>query len=178
MSTAAQNALKPSFNAKIALLPAEDEEEYKQFVRGLMDFWNPEDEGERAHVEELINIQWRLRRAEKLEAKIFCTAIPDFKALNTISLHAARLKRQYSATFKELTLMQQSRANRARREFEEAEIIRRADRATGRHTNLKEIGFDFSVEDLDDYIRRKDKLAAAVQTLKKANLVNQTLRAA
>jgi hypothetical protein len=49
MSTAAQNALKPSFNAKIALLPAEDEEEYKQFVRGLFDVWNPEDQAERAH---------------------------------------------------------------------------------------------------------------------------------
>jgi hypothetical protein len=173
-----QNALKHGLTAKIALIPGEDEEEYKEFCLGLMDFWSPCDQGERAHVEELINIQWRLRRAQKLEAQVFCTALPDFKAVNTLSLHAARLKRQYSATFKELTLMQQSRANRAKREMEEAEIIRRADLATGRQTNLKEIGFDFTLEDVDQQIRRRDKLNAAAQTLKTAGFRQPNGRAA
>jgi hypothetical protein len=150
-----RNALKHGFTSKIALIPGEDEEEYKEFCRSLLDSWNPADKLEHAHAEELINIQWRLRRAEKLEAKIFCTALPDFKALNTISLHTARLKRQYSATFKELTLMQQSRANQAKRELEEAEIIRRADLAAGRQTNLQEIGFDFTLEFVDSYIAAK-----------------------
>jgi hypothetical protein len=95
-----RNALKHGLTAKMALTPGEDEEEYKEFCLGLLDEWNPDGALENAHVTELINIQWRLRRAEKAEAKIFCTAIPDFKALNTISLHAARLRRQYSSVFK------------------------------------------------------------------------------
>jgi hypothetical protein len=173
-----QNSIKHGLTAKGVLIPGESQEEYEQFALGLMDYWSPINQGERAHVEELINIQWRLRRAEKAEGKIFCTAIPDFKALNNISLHAARLKRLYSATFKELTLMQQSRVNRAKRDMEEAEIIRRADLATGRQTNLKEFGFDFDIELVDEQIRRHDKLAAALRTLKTAGFSQPNGRAA
>jgi hypothetical protein len=92
----------------------------------------------RASTGELINIHRRLRRIEELEAEILSRDNPDFKALNTISLLAARLKRQYSATFKELY----------KKDRENAGILHR-------QTNPEEFGFVFTIEAMDDYIRRK-----------------------
>jgi hypothetical protein len=43
-----------------------------------------------------------------------------------------------------LTILQQARVSKAKRELEQAEILRRADLATRRQTNLQEFGFDFS----------------------------------
>ena len=115
---------------------------------------------------------------ERLEAKILAADSPDFKALNNISLHAARLKRQYSASFKELTLMQERRYQRDQQKFQQAETIRRADVIAGRATNLKEIGFDFTIEQLDDDINRKDKVDAAARTIASQSLLNKTRLAA
>lgn len=58
-------------------------------------------------VQELIDLMWRLQRVRVLEARILSADAPDMKAYNNISLHAARMKRQYSATLKELQRIQE-----------------------------------------------------------------------
>ena len=60
-------------------------------------------------VEDIISIQWRRKRAAFLEARILSAENPDFKALNNISLIASRLKREFSATHKELMKLQVDR---------------------------------------------------------------------
>lgn len=165
-----QNALKHGLTAKATLIPGEDPAEYEQFSLGLLDYWTPADPAEFAHVEEMINIQWRLRRCERLEAKILSVDMPDFKALNNVSLHAARLKRQYTATFNELNLIQGCRQKAEMRNLEYAEVIRRADVIAGRATNLQDFGFDFTVERIDDRIRCRDHAADAARIVAQANL--------
>jgi len=160
-----QNALKHGLTASAVLIPCEDPAAFEAFRRGLHEHWNPRGNGEFIHVEEMIVIQWRLRRCERIEAVILSADVPDFKTLNNVSLHAARLKRQYSATFKELLAMQERRCNRDEIHLEQAEDIRRADVIAMRATSLKEYGFDFTVEQIDERIRRKDVIAAAVRTL-------------
>ena len=125
-----QNALKHGLTASAVLIPCEDPAAFEAFRRGLHEHWNPRGNGEFIHVEEMIVIQWRLRRCERIEAVIFSADVPDFKTLNNVSLHAARLKRQYSATFKELLAMQERRCNRDEIHLEQAEDIRRADAGT------------------------------------------------
>ena len=158
-----QNSLKHGLTASTVLIPGEDPAEYRAFKQELLDCWRPFDAGETVMVDELIDIQWRLKRCVRIEAAIFSVEAPDFKALNNISLHAARLKRQYSATFKELGEIQSARFQREQEKFLQAQVIRRADIAAGRLTNLSEFGFDFSLEQIDQHIRRKNYLEAAAR---------------
>ena len=174
----AQNSLKHGLTAKTVLIPCEDPAEYQEFTTQLLDYWRPHNEGEFYHVEEMIGIQWRLKRCERFEAIILAADAPDFKALNNISLHASRLKRQYSMTFKELNLMQECRYKRGRQNLQQAETIRRADVMAGRETNLKEYGFDFPIDAIDERIRRQDKVESATRAIAKANLLKKTLQMA
>ena len=159
------NSLKHGLTASTILIPTEDPAAYDTFKQGLLGYWQPEGAGETAHVEEMINVQWRLRRCERLEAGILAVDMPDFKALNNVSLHASRLKRQYSVTFAELCELRNSRFSDRRENLRQAEIIRRADVIAKRVTNLAENGFDFTVEEIDRLIRRKDSVAAADRTV-------------
>ena len=167
-AAASQNALKHGLTASTVLIPGEDPAEFAQFEQSLFDFWRPFDTGEEVMVQELIYVQWRLKRCVRLEAAIFSAETPDFKALNNISLHEARLKRQYSATLKELDILQKARWLRELEKFQQAEIIRRADIAAGRATNLAEFGFDFTLEKVDQHIRRQNHIEAATRALAKA----------
>jgi hypothetical protein len=98
-----QNALKHGFTStKTILLPGEDEEAYNELAAGFQKDFRPGSTIERAMVEELTILQWRLLRVPQLEAKILSAEEPDYKALNVISLHAARMKRQFTATMKEV----------------------------------------------------------------------------
>ena len=62
--------------------------------------------------------------------------------------------------------MREYRYKRGQQSLQQADTIRRADIAAGRATNLKEFGFDFPIEQIDQRIRRKDQLdATAIRTL-------------
>ena len=159
------NSLKHGLTASTVLIPSEDPAVYEEFKRGLHEYWNPCDNGEFVHIEEMIGIQWRLRRCERLEAAILSADEPDFKSLNNISLHAPRLKRQYSATFKELNSLQECRYNKWQQNLAQAEVIRRADVIAVRPTDFKEFGFDFTVELIDQRIRRQDQATTAARTV-------------
>src|SRR6516225_1254163 len=121
------------------------------------------DEGEL--VDDIISIQWRRKRAAALEARILSAENPDFKALNNISLIANRLKREFSATHKELMQLQVDREKLLARHLEEAAALRRADLILKRPTDLAANGFVFSTAEIDEYIRRKDTLETAKRTV-------------
>jgi hypothetical protein len=159
------NSLKHGLTASTVLIPGEDPAAYDKFKQDLIAYWKPEGPGEVAFVDELISIQWRLQRCDRLEAAIFSVDVPDFKAFNNVSLHAARLKRQYSATFKELAEVQKCRFFNTQEKLKQAELIRRADVAKGRTTDLSEYGFDFTVEYIDQRIARQNQVEAATRTM-------------
>ena len=113
----------------------------------------------------MISVQWRLKRCERLEAVILSADVPDFKVLNNISLHAARLKRQYSVTLKEMIALQRMRFDAMIEKRRQTELIRRADILENRPTDFSEFGFDFTVEFIDASIRRQDRLDSVAYTL-------------
>ena len=126
-------------------------------------------------VDDIISIQWRRKRAAFLEARILSAENPDFKALNNISLIASRLKREFSATHKELMQLQVDREKNLDKSFEHAAAIRRADVILNRPTDLAAFGFVFTTAQIDEYIRRKDALENAKRTVAQAE---RTRRAA
>jgi hypothetical protein len=170
-----QNALKHGLTSnKSLLLPDEDEEEFRRFEAGLKHTYMPLDALEADLVDDIISIQWRRKRAAFLEARILSAENPDFKALNNISLIASRLKREFSATHKELMQLQVEREKNLDKTFEAAATIRRADLILNRPTDLATNGFVFSTAQIDEYIRRKDALENARRTVAQA----ETLRPA
>ena len=151
-----RNALRHGLTATTGLLPDEDPAEFKTLLEAMLHDFNPLEATESALVYELADYQWRLRRAGRYEAKILSADSPDFKALNNMSLHAARIKRQFSATLAELRALRQSNFEVRESEFERAEIISRADRILNRPSTLAAHGFDFTLDDLKQWCARKD----------------------
>jgi len=175
-AASSRNSLKHGLTAKSVLLPTEDPAEYQTFTQGMTTDLAPGITIESSLAQELINLQWRLQRVPGLEAAILDADIPDFKALNTISLHAARMKRQFSATLKEFHQLQAVRKQQQENDMEQAAILRRADILLKRPTDLAQFGFVFTLEKVDRYIGREDALSAAKATLTNAGMANRTAR--
>jgi hypothetical protein len=170
----AQNSLKHGLTStKSILLPDEDEAEFQQFAEGLTANFGPENAIETDLVAEIISIQWRRKRAARLEARILSAESPDFKALNNISLIASRLKREFSATLKELLQLQALREKNIAQIWESAATLRRADLILNRPTDLAAFGFVFSNQEIDRYIQQKDALENARRTVLSKDLDTQ-----
>jgi hypothetical protein len=165
-----QNAIKHGLTSnKRLLLPDEDEEEFRRFEAELKHTYMPLNYVEAELVDDIISIQWRRKRAAALEARILSAENPDFKALNNISLIANRLKREFSATHKELMQLQIDREKTLEKNLEAAAALRRADLILKRPTDLAANGFVFSTAEIDEYIRHKDTLDAAHRTVAMAS---------
>ena len=167
-AASSQNSLKHGLTAKTVLLPGEDPAEYQALTQGMTTDLAPGNTIESGLAQELINLQWRLQRVPRLEALLLDVDIPDFKALNNISLHAARMKRQYSATLKEFLQLQAARIQQEESEMQEAIILRRADVILNRPTDFAPFGFVFTVDEVDRHILRTDAMIAAKRTLSDA----------
>ena len=76
------------------------------------------------------------------------------------------MKKQYSTTLKEARDLINASLRHEQAQMKEAIKIRRADQLDGCTTNLREIGFAFSTEQVDAAIHREDTLAAASNVLK------------
>jgi hypothetical protein len=155
------NSLKHGLTAKSILLPGEDEAAYRKMCEGMIESFEPTYEPEKELLQLLCDTQWRLRRCGRIEAAILSADDIDFKALDIMSKHEARLKRQHSATLKEARDMIDTRVTREEAEIREAMTIRRADKIDGCTTNLQAIGFVFSDDHVDAAIHAGDTLALA-----------------
>jgi hypothetical protein len=159
------NSLKHGLTAKTVLLPEEDEAAYRKMCEGMFASFNPDCTPEKELIQLLCDTQWRLQRCGRIEAAILSEDVIDFKAADIMSKHEARLKKQYSATLKEARDLIETRLNRQESDMKEAMTIRRADKVDGCTTNLQEIGFVFSDEEVDAAILAEDTLALAKKVL-------------
>jgi hypothetical protein len=160
-----QNSLKHGLTAKTVLIPGEDPAEYQAFAAGLHEDLEPENAVECALAQEIIDLQWRLLRVSRFEARILSADSPDFKALNNLGAHAARMKRQFSVTMKEFFMFKAGRGRHLDREMEKAATIRRADVLRKQPTNLAQLGFVLTLEEVDDWIRNQDTIETARTTV-------------
>jgi hypothetical protein len=161
-----KNSLKHGLTAtQTVLLPGEDEAAYRKLHEEAIAFWAPIIEPELALVRYLCDVQWRLSRCGRLEAVLLSADTPDFKSLDIISKHEARLKKSYSTTHQELRDAIASRVNLLRDKMNEAVTIRRAGLREGIDTDPSEFGFVFSREEVDAAIRREDALRGGQERL-------------
>jgi len=103
----------------------------------------------------------RVRRIPELEAKILAAESPDWKALGSLSLHAARLKRQFSASLKEFQQMHTANTKLRDAELKDAITVHKADEILERESTVAEFGFDFTLDELDQAITRDEALEDA-----------------
>ena len=160
-ASSSQNALKHGLTAKSILLPGEDEAAYRKMCEAMFEAFEATYEPEKELLQLLCDTQWRLQRCGRIEAAILSADLVDFRALDIMSKHEARLKRQYSTTLKEARDMIDARVTREEAEIREAMTIRRADKIDGCTTNLQAIGFVFSDDHVDAAIHAEDTLALA-----------------
>jgi hypothetical protein len=155
-----QNSLKHGLTAQSVLLPGEDEAAYRKLCADMSGYWRPACEPEIQLVQNLCDAQWRLNRCPRLEADALLRG--DFKFLDVISKHEARLRRNHAAISKQLTEMAANRQQVIHSEMELAKTIRRADLLKGRLTDFSKIGFVFAtLEKVDAAIRREDAVRSA-----------------
>ncbi len=164
-AASSQNALKHGLTAKTILLPGEDEAAYRKMCEGMFESFAPACTPEQELVQLLCDTQWRLQRCGRIEAAILSADAPDFKAIDIMSKHEARLKKQYSATLNEARNLIDTRLARQEVDMKQAMRVRRADAIDGCTTNLHELGFVFSPEQVDAAIRQEDALALVHQVL-------------
>ena len=158
-ATSSRNALRHGLTAATKLLPTEDPAELQVLTEAMFNDFKPLNATETALLFDLVDFEWRLRRAAAYEAKILSADAPDFKALNNMSLHAARIKRQFSATLKELQNLQRVSRGQREEQLAEAEAISKADRIRNRPSTLHLYGFDFTLDELKQWSWRKDNIA-------------------
>jgi hypothetical protein len=169
-AASSQNAITHGLTSKTALLPGEDRTAYQKLADGIREDWQCLSATQSALVLELIDIQWRLLRVPDIEARILSAPSPDFKALNNISLYAGRLKRQYSATLKELIRLSELFEAGHRKNLHNAALIHHADLLNHRPSSAASFGFVFSNAELDAYIHRTEAIQDAIATLDRHNL--------
>jgi hypothetical protein len=163
---AARNATTHGLTSHTILLPGESVPEFQALLKAMLEGYDRFTPAETALVLDLVDFEWRLRRASRFEAKILSAEAPDYKALNNMSIHQARIKRQFSATLKELLEVQKHTRDEYQFQVEAAETIARADNILKRPPTHDRYGFDFTFEELqeisgeyDGYRKAQDILA-------------------
>jgi len=164
-AASSQNALKHGLTAQTVLLPGEDPAAYRRMCDGMFESFAPANTPEKELIQLLCDTQWRLQRCGRLEVAILAAEAPDFKALDIISKHESRLKRQYSTTLKEARTLIDTRLTAQEADMQEAMRVRRADKLGGCTTDLKELGFVFSDHQVDAAIFAEDTLSLAKKVL-------------
>jgi len=167
-----RNALKHGLTARTTLMPDEDAGVHACFLAGMLDSYDPFNAAETALVEEMIDVQWRLRRASRLEVRILSAETLDLKALNNMSLHSARLKRQYSATFKEFQELHRASRKLREQQMKDAELIQQADWALDRPSTLADNGFDFTVGEVTQSVLSQQAVVEAKKIISRYGLAN------
>jgi hypothetical protein len=158
-AASAQNSTKHGIFAQVTtLLPEESQEVYDGSVQGWLAACNPLNEPEKELVLHIVDLNWRLARVSRWETKILSAETPDFKALNTISLHAARMRKQISSTMKDFCEMHRENTELIKKALEEAITVHQADIIRNRPSTVAAAGFVFTIDELEHAIHLAEHL--------------------
>jgi hypothetical protein len=147
---ASLNALKHGLNSAQIVVAGESQEEYDAFRDELYLQWTPANATEAALVDQFATADWRLRRISRLEAQTLESGEDaGFRRLNILSLHSSRLVRASSAALHHLRQLQNDRRQREEEQMQAAMLLRKADLAARRPTDLSRIGFVLNIAEID-----------------------------
>ncbi|MFN7999083.1 MAG: hypothetical protein U0Q18_36010 [Bryobacteraceae bacterium] len=108
-----QNAIRHGFCARTVVLPGENREEFEQLCNDLESEWQPQTATERFLVTQLATSQWKLGRAQVLEAQILGNAGTDGTHLRVWENVVRQQNSILRTYFKALKELQQLRENGA-----------------------------------------------------------------
>src|SRR5579871_1743660 len=157
------NAMRHGLTAKAVLLPGEDVQEYEDLAEGMFLGLDPRDVPQRALCQELVDLQWRINRIPVIEARILAEDPTDVQRTHNVTIYAGRLKRQFTATLKEFTQLRKAWLAQFAEDLEKAARIHLLDISQKRPTTIHELGFDFTVYQVERYITEQQSLAEAAR---------------
>ena len=169
------NAVKTGLTGRTVLLPSDDAEAYQRHVLRFFGEWKPETDAEHALVQSLADTEWRLLRIPTLESGIYAIGRLEFadkfaseqdesvrkslieaqiflayrRDLNNLSIQETRLRRQRDQDTARLQQLQRERQEKHTREISQAAVLYRRLKADGEILNPAELGFEFSIEEIE-----------------------------
>ena len=180
-SKSALNAVKTGLTGHTVLLPGDDAAAYEAHVAQFLKRYEPSGDVESNLVYSLANTEWRLLRIFPLEMGIYAVGRLEFaelfanedaavrsqlieakiflsyqRQLNNLSIQEGRLRRQGEKDTAALNELQNTRKQRATMRLNEAAAlyIWAVRRRTQAQFDPAELGFEFSVEEID--LRARD----------------------
>jgi len=163
-----QNALQHGLTGNTFLLPSEDPAAYECHVHRLLEEYEPKGLTEQHLVETIAVAAWRIKRIATLEAKLFSQDTSSMveiyqqtRALSNLSIYEQRLTRQVEKASKELRELQSDRRRRESNQMDDAANLLEMHTEQGLPYNPADDGFVFSIDEIETYIRRRDRLEEA-----------------
>ena len=160
-----QNALTHGLTARIAVLPSEDQEEYRLHLADFAQAHNPQGPMERQLVQALADAAWRKNRIFALEARLAQGNLPleaETKAIATLSLHSQRLTREFERTAAQLAALQNARIAQATQDARDLIDIMEMYEEKGETYDGEGDGFVFTNAEINHAIqaRNRERLTA------------------
>jgi hypothetical protein len=188
------NAVKTGLTGRTVLLPAEDAARYEQHVCEFFTELQPAGPRETELVRSLADTAWRLARIPALEMTIFAHGRIQFadqfadrdpalqscliemhtflhyeKQLRNLQIQEGRLRRQREKDTAELRQLQQDRRSREQHDLQMLSGLYVAAQKEGKPFDPARYGFEFSIEDIENYLEGV-RAAKASRELMKGDL--------
>ena len=158
-AASARNSTKHGIFAQVTtLLPEESQDAYDGSVQGWLAACNPLNEPEKQLVLHIVDLNWRMARVSRWETKILSAETFDFKPLNTISLHGARMSKQISAAMKDFREIHRENTELRKNALEDAITVHQADIIRNRPSTVAAAGFVFTIDELEHAIHLAEHL--------------------
>jgi hypothetical protein len=185
------NAVTNALTGRTVLLPSDDRVRYERHLAAFFKDLLPTGARECELAQSLSDIAWRLNRIAALEMALYANGRREFadlvadespdarpalldmhtflnyeRQLRNLGTQESRLLRQREKQSAELKQLQQDRIAEERQQLEMAAKLYLASKKEHKPFSPAEFGFEFSIEDIEDFLEGARIAAAARETLK------------
>ena len=169
------NAMRHGLTAASPVLPSEERAAYDDHRRRFFDEYQPATPTESQLVQELADTSWRLNRIPLLEAEVLARAaapvpldqeitfdiVDAHRLMTSIGIQGNRLSRQFQKSLETLREIQADRADRGRRDLQDAAALLEFHKHKGIPWQPADHGFVFSKDQVERFAQRKKHLNAS-----------------
>jgi len=176
------NALRHGLTGHVIVLPSEDHAAYQAHAQRFLADLQPKGALETQLVQSLADTSWRLNRVAALETNLLTLGMTDHsaaihtsepevhaalataaalrdqvRALSNLSMHEHRLSRQFERALNQLREIQAERREQEDAQLQKAAELLQMDQGAGLSFEPTEDGFVFSNDEIETFIRRRDR---------------------
>jgi hypothetical protein len=177
------NALRHGLTGQTIVLPSDDLKSYQHHIECFVNEYHPQGATESQLVQSLADTAWRQNRAAALETNLIALALEpnqlddqvgralaiaaqldnQARALSTLSIHTQRLARQFEKTLALLNEIQSKRLEARQKELEQVADLVQMHQTEKEPYHPAEDGFVFSKDEIDQFLRLRDRQARAAK---------------